>query len=59
MCIFLEKLWNILIDLSDQYYPIIKIWAFFVPAISIRHPDDIEVTKLKEIHFHCLRGFDV
>jgi len=50
MCIFSEKLWNFLVDYHDQYYPILKIWAFFMPAVSIRHPDDIEV-KLKEIRY--------
>lgn len=31
----------------DKYYPITKIWAFFRPIVSIRHPDDLEVMKYK------------
>ncbi|KAG5305990.1 CP4C1 protein, partial [Acromyrmex insinuator] len=31
-----------MITLSNRYYPIYKIWGFFVPVISIRHPDDLE-----------------
>jgi len=31
----------------DKYYPITKLWAFFRPIVSIRHPDDLEVMKYK------------
>ncbi|XP_011065179.1 PREDICTED: cytochrome P450 4C1-like isoform X3 [Acromyrmex echinatior] len=37
-----ETLWKRMITLSNRYYPIYKIWGFFVPVISIRHPDDLE-----------------
>ncbi|XP_071576478.1 cytochrome P450 4C1-like [Temnothorax nylanderi] len=37
-----EKQWKLLVALSNQYYPIFKFWAFFVPIVSIRHPDDLE-----------------
>uniref|UniRef100_UPI003B639677 cytochrome P450 4C1-like n=1 Tax=Odontomachus brunneus TaxID=486640 RepID=UPI003B639677 len=37
-----ENLWLLLRDIADRYYPIAKIWSFFTPAITIRHPDDLE-----------------
>jgi len=39
----LERQWNVLITLNDQYYPIFKIWGFFWPFVFIRHPDDLQV----------------
>ncbi|KAG5312564.1 CP4C1 protein, partial [Acromyrmex insinuator] len=45
MCVyiyFLEVLWKRLITLSNKYYPIYKNWLFFIPVVSIRHPDDIK-----------------
>ncbi|XP_011705224.1 PREDICTED: cytochrome P450 4C1-like [Wasmannia auropunctata] len=38
-----EEKWKILTTLNEQYYPILKIWGFFLPAICIRHPDDLEI----------------
>lgn len=37
-----EKLWKLLVSITDQYYPFFKIWGFFTPIVSIRHPDDLE-----------------
>ncbi|TGZ49884.1 Cytochrome P450 4C1 [Temnothorax longispinosus] len=37
-----EKLWEQLVTLADQYYPILKFWEFILPVVSIRHPDDLE-----------------
>ncbi|KYQ51354.1 Cytochrome P450 4C1 [Trachymyrmex zeteki] len=37
-----EVLWNRLITFTNRYYPICKFWIFFIPVISIRHPDDLE-----------------
>lgn len=45
---FLEGLWTILLTLSNQYYPIFKLWTSVVPIVSIRHPHDLEVTKHKK-----------
>jgi len=42
---FLEEQWKLLITLIDQYYPIVKIWAFSLPIVFIRHPEDLKVTK--------------
>lgn len=33
--------------ISDEYYPIFKIWTFFMPKVIIRHPNDLKVTKYK------------
>jgi len=33
--------------LLDQYYPIFKLWLFFMPMVFIRHPDDLKVIKYK------------
>jgi len=45
---FLEALWKRIITLTNKYYPICIIWAFFVPIVSIRHPDDIKVMKYEQ-----------
>ncbi|XP_018059207.1 PREDICTED: cytochrome P450 4C1-like [Atta colombica] len=37
-----EVLWERIITLSNKYYPIGVIWAFFVPIVFIRHPDDLK-----------------
>ncbi|XP_014487240.1 PREDICTED: cytochrome P450 4C1-like isoform X2 [Dinoponera quadriceps] len=39
-----DKLWLFFCNMMDKYYPITKIWAFHIPVVSIRHPDDLEVT---------------
>ncbi|XP_036143835.1 cytochrome P450 4C1 [Monomorium pharaonis] len=38
-----EELWKILITIPNQYYPIGKMWTFFYFAVTIRHPDDLEI----------------
>ncbi|KAG5325190.1 CP4C1 protein, partial [Pseudoatta argentina] len=38
-----EVLWKRIITISNKYYPICKNWLFFIPIISIRHPDDIKI----------------
>ncbi|XP_036144121.1 cytochrome P450 4C1-like isoform X2 [Monomorium pharaonis] len=38
-----EDIWKILFNLSNQYYPIFKVWAFFITMVSIRHPNDLEI----------------
>ncbi|XP_032680148.1 cytochrome P450 4C1-like [Odontomachus brunneus] len=37
-----EKIWLLLRHFTEKYYPTVKIWGFFLPAVSIRHPDDLE-----------------
>ncbi|XP_076647597.1 cytochrome P450 4C1 [Halictus rubicundus] len=36
-------LWSLVRNLSDQYYPIFRLWGFAMPFLNIRHPKDIEV----------------
>ncbi|XP_018377499.1 PREDICTED: cytochrome P450 4C1-like [Trachymyrmex cornetzi] len=45
-----ETLWKRIITVSDKYYPIFKIWAFFVPTICIRYPDDLETILSNSKH---------
>uniref|UniRef100_UPI003B63BAC5 cytochrome P450 4C1-like n=1 Tax=Odontomachus brunneus TaxID=486640 RepID=UPI003B63BAC5 len=37
-----EKLWLRLHFEAEKHYPILKLWLFSIPVISIRHPDDLE-----------------
>ncbi|XP_050451715.1 cytochrome P450 4C1-like [Cataglyphis hispanica] len=37
-----EEQWKLLHSILDKYYPIARIWGFFRPLVSIRHPDDME-----------------
>lgn len=37
-----EKLWKLLTTVTQQYYPITKIWIFFKPFVFICHPDDLK-----------------
>ncbi|XP_071572410.1 cytochrome P450 4C1-like isoform X1 [Temnothorax nylanderi] len=37
-----EEQWKILVNMTNQYYPICKIWEIFLPIVFIRHPDDLE-----------------
>ncbi|XP_070162068.1 cytochrome P450 4C1-like [Polyergus mexicanus] len=37
-----EEQWKLLNFIFDKYYPIVKMWGFFSPFVSIRHPDDME-----------------
>ncbi|XP_036144046.1 cytochrome P450 4C1-like isoform X1 [Monomorium pharaonis] len=43
LAFLLEDIWKILFNLSNQYYPIFKVWAFFITMVSIRHPNDLEI----------------
>lgn len=49
-----EKLWHRVIILCDKYYPILKVWTFHVPIVSIRHPDDLEVFQYKNNVILCV-----
>ncbi|XP_011701315.1 PREDICTED: cytochrome P450 4C1-like [Wasmannia auropunctata] len=56
-----EEQWKILINHTKQYCPILKIWVFFKPIVSIFHPDDLETilssTKHieKTVFYHTLQ----
>lgn len=45
---FSEEQWKWLYFILDKYYPIARLWGFFRPFVSIRHPDDMEVIKYKK-----------
>ncbi|XP_034175885.2 cytochrome P450 4C1 [Osmia lignaria lignaria] len=37
-----HDLWKIMRKMSNQYYPIYRLWSFTMPFLNIRHPNDIE-----------------
>ncbi|XP_025264314.1 cytochrome P450 4C1 isoform X2 [Camponotus floridanus] len=37
-----EENWKLLCTLSNEYYPIFKVWSFSIFMVFIRHPDDLE-----------------
>ncbi|XP_011064361.1 PREDICTED: cytochrome P450 4C1-like isoform X2 [Acromyrmex echinatior] len=47
-----EVLWKRLITLSNKYYPIFKNWLFFIPIVSIRHPDDLKTILSNPKHIN-------
>ncbi|XP_011706007.1 PREDICTED: cytochrome P450 4C1-like [Wasmannia auropunctata] len=53
-----EEQWNTLITLINKYYPIFKFWAFFVPIVSIRHPDDLETILSSKKHMEKKLFYD-
>uniref|UniRef100_UPI003B63730A cytochrome P450 4C1-like n=1 Tax=Odontomachus brunneus TaxID=486640 RepID=UPI003B63730A len=54
-----EKLWDLLIKLPNQYYPIFRFWAFHIPAVSIRHPDDLEAILNNTKHIEKGRVYEI
>ncbi|XP_039307309.1 cytochrome P450 4C1 isoform X2 [Solenopsis invicta] len=52
-------LWKVLCYLTEQYYPIGKVWAFFTVAVTIRHPDDLEVILNSTKHTDKSRVYDI
>nr|NP_001352304.1 cytochrome P450 4C1-like [Cyphomyrmex costatus] len=55
----LENLWELLITITDQYYPICKIWGFFTAFVSIRHPDDMEAILNNMKHINKSMIYDI
>ncbi|XP_011879950.1 PREDICTED: cytochrome P450 4C1-like, partial [Vollenhovia emeryi] len=55
---FLVEIWKLLVTIPDQYYPIVKIWAFSMPLISIRHPDDFETILGSTKHIEKSRMYE-
>ncbi|XP_058797057.1 cytochrome P450 4c3-like [Phymastichus coffea] len=37
-----EKIWDKILQLLDEYYPIVRIWKGYSLGIFIRHPDDMK-----------------
>ncbi|XP_036143836.1 cytochrome P450 4C1 [Monomorium pharaonis] len=54
-----EGLVDIVMSLSDEYYPIWKIRGFFESMITIRHPDDFEVILSSMRHIDKSRMYDI
>ncbi|XP_026825369.1 cytochrome P450 4C1 [Ooceraea biroi] len=54
-----EALWKLLRYETDFYYPIIKIWCFFVPVVSIRHPDDLKIVLSPMKHLEKSAIYDI
>ncbi|XP_011704946.1 PREDICTED: cytochrome P450 4C1-like, partial [Wasmannia auropunctata] len=50
--------WKTFVTLSNQYYPIFKFWAVFLPIVNISHPDDFE-TILSSKHMDKEMFYDV
>ncbi|XP_072760393.1 cytochrome P450 4C1-like isoform X2 [Anoplolepis gracilipes] len=42
----------------DIYYPIMKVWSFFTPVVSIRHPDDMETILTSHKHMRKSRIYE-
>ncbi|XP_011705709.1 PREDICTED: cytochrome P450 4C1-like, partial [Wasmannia auropunctata] len=55
----LEKQWKFLTTHTNQYYPILKIWAFSLPVVSIRHPDDLQTILSSTKHIEKELIFNV
>ncbi|XP_072761647.1 cytochrome P450 4C1-like isoform X3 [Anoplolepis gracilipes] len=53
-----EKLMKLLFNWTDNYYPIWKAWGFFIPVVSIRHPDDVETILSSTKHIEKSRLYD-
>lgn len=43
---FAGGMWLTVRSLSEDHYPILKGWAFHIPFVSIRRPEDLEVISL-------------
>ncbi|XP_029157494.1 cytochrome P450 4C1-like [Nylanderia fulva] len=52
-------LWNRLCDITDKYYPFLKIWGFFLPLVSLRHPDDLETILSNTKHIEKSLIYDM
>ncbi|XP_072761683.1 cytochrome P450 4C1-like [Anoplolepis gracilipes] len=54
-----EEQMKLFIKLSNDYYPIGKIWGVFIPVVGIRHPDDLETILSNMKHIEKSRGYDL
>ncbi|XP_011690846.1 PREDICTED: cytochrome P450 4C1-like [Wasmannia auropunctata] len=54
-----EELWKTVMNLFDQYYPIYKIWAFYLPIVFIRHPDDLKIILSSPKHINKSMFYDI
>ncbi|XP_071571012.1 cytochrome P450 4C1-like isoform X1 [Temnothorax nylanderi] len=54
-----EEQWKLLVTITDEFYPIFKIWFFFFPIISVRHPNDLETILSSTKHIEKSLLYDV
>ncbi|XP_024891880.1 cytochrome P450 4C1-like [Temnothorax curvispinosus] len=54
-----KEQWKFLFTLTDEFYPIGKVWGFFFPIISIRHPNDLETILSSTKHIEKSLLYDV
>ncbi|TGZ39743.1 Cytochrome P450 4C1 [Temnothorax longispinosus] len=54
-----EEQWKLLVTITDEFYPILKIWLFFFPIISVRHPNDLETILSSTKHIEKSLLYDV
>ncbi|GAB1866375.1 Cytochrome P450 4C1 [Camponotus japonicus] len=54
-----EEQWKWMHTTFDKYYPITKLWAFFRPIVSIRHPDDLEIILSSTKHIEKSKTYDL
>lgn len=45
-----EKLFEVICKMDNEYYPIYKIWTFFISTVVLLHPEDIEVLMKSSKH---------
>ncbi|XP_015177513.1 PREDICTED: cytochrome P450 4C1-like [Polistes dominula] len=49
-----DKLFEVLCKTDAEYYPIYKLWTFFISTVVLLHPEDIEV--LMKSHKHITKS---
>ncbi|XP_071571005.1 cytochrome P450 4C1-like isoform X2 [Temnothorax nylanderi] len=54
-----KEQWKLLFTITDEFYPILKIWLFFFPIISVRHPNDLETILSSTKHIEKSLLYDV
>ncbi|XP_018393740.1 PREDICTED: cytochrome P450 4C1-like [Cyphomyrmex costatus] len=53
-----KEQWDILIELTNRYHPIYKLWASYYPVIMISHPDDVETILSNMKHLEKSKLYD-
>ncbi|TGZ38590.1 hypothetical protein DBV15_11251, partial [Temnothorax longispinosus] len=54
-----EEQWKIVITLTEEFYPIAKVWGFFFPVIFISHPNDLETILSSTKHIEKSILYDI
>ncbi|XP_024877883.1 cytochrome P450 4C1-like isoform X2 [Temnothorax curvispinosus] len=58
-CFGSREQWKIVITLTDEFYPIAKVWGFFFPVIFISHPNDLETILSSTKHIEKSILYDI